>query len=189
MTTCTMSDIASAVGARETSTQLDRSPSSAASVDAADLAGALTELADLMLATPPVGQQLDEVAQVAVVVVPPAAGGIALLPLVVDGENRGPLNLCSTQPGAFGQAERDGPRPTQRTPPRPRPGRTARPSRRRSPSSFGWRRPSGVSSTKSSASSCATGVRTACGVRPPRQCVVGAEPQVAGHCGLRRGGP
>jgi GAF domain-containing protein len=156
---------------------MDRSPSSAAHGDPSDLAGALTELANLMLATPSVQQLLDDVAQLAAAVVWPAASGITLrrdrqpvtvasssplaslvdedqyaagegpclhslvtgrvvtvtdmeteerwegykggalshgvgsslsLPLAIDGENRGALNLYSTEPRAFGPAETDG---------------------------------------------------------------------------------
>lgn len=155
---------------------MDRSPASAAHGDAPDLASALTELVNLMLATPSVQQLLDDVARLAAAVVWPAACGITLrrdrqpvtvaasgplaalvdedqysagegpclhslstglvvtvtdmqhegrwatytdaalghgvrsslsLPLVVDGENRGALNLYSTRPGAFGPADRD----------------------------------------------------------------------------------
>ena len=153
---------------------MDPSPSSAAHGDTSDLSGALTELANLMLATPSVQQLLDNVAQLAAAVVWPAACGITLrrdrqpvtvassgplaslvdedqytagegpclqslrtglvvtvtdmhaegrwgtyreramdhgvrsslsLPLVVDGESRGALNLYSTEPRAFGSAE------------------------------------------------------------------------------------
>jgi GAF domain-containing protein len=155
---------------------MDRSPASAAPGDPADLAGALTELANLMLATPSMEQLLDDVAKLAAAVVWPAACGITLrrdrqpvtvassgplaslvdedqytagegpclhslssglvvtvpdlhaegrwgtyrdralghgvrssmsLPLFVDGQSRGALNLYSTQPHAFGPAERD----------------------------------------------------------------------------------
>ena len=155
---------------------MDRSPSSAAHGEPSDLAGALTELANLMLATPSVQQLLDDVAKLAAAVVWPAACGITLrrdrqpvtvassgplaslvdedqytagegpclqslttglvvtvtdlhaegrwgtytgralshgvrsslsLPLVVDGESRGALNLYSPEPRAFGPAQMD----------------------------------------------------------------------------------
>src|SRR4051794_26943027 len=72
---------------------MDGSPRPASRGDIADLAGALAELASLMLATPTVERLLDDVARLAAGVVrPPAACGITLQ------RDREPVTVASSAP-------------------------------------------------------------------------------------------